>query len=360
MGGKKTDILKDNSIHSFIEYIKKEKCQNIIVMTGAGISTSAGIPDFRTPGTGLYDNLQKYQLPYPEAIFDISYFMRKPEPFFELSRELFPGLYKPTPCHHFIKLLQDQNVLLRNYTQNIDMLERLAKVEDRFLVEAHGSFHKARCVGFATLKETEEVEKKDDDLSDNAASAKEEVSEPNSPTSSTSSSDYSYQSGCGKEYTIEEFKTLVFENKIPKCECDGYIKPDIVFFGEQLPPKFHSSIERDFKKCDALIVMGTSLQVQPFCSLIDFVSPKTPRLLINREQCGVYRHPSRGFDFDHTVQKYRRDALFLGSCDEACRVFAEEMGWTDNFEKLAGPDSTKQGFDIDLLVKELDRVVKVE
>ena len=55
-------------------YISSEKCKNIIVMAGAGISVSAGIPDFRTPGTGIYDNLEKYSLPDPQAIFDIGYF----------------------------------------------------------------------------------------------------------------------------------------------------------------------------------------------------------------------------------------------------------------------------------------------
>jgi NAD+-dependent protein deacetylase sirtuin 2 len=344
-----TNILKDNTIQSFIEYIKESKCKNIIVMTGAGISTSAGIPDFRTPGTGLYDNLQKYQLPYPEAIFDISYFKRKPEPFFELSRELFPGLFKPTPSHHFIKLLQTKQMLLRNFTQNIDMLERIALVDDQFLVEAHGSFHKARCVGFASAIVSEEKK-----VTITKGIPDHESVHDSSSATSSSSDDYKYTDGCGKEYSIEEFRTKVYENKIPRCECKGYIKPDIVFFGEQLPQKYHESVENDFQKCDALIVMGTSLQVQPFCNLINFVPSQTPRLLINREECGVYHHAHFGFDFTGKVQKYRRDAIFLGSCDEACRIFANEMGWGTEFENVTG--ITKQGFDIDLLVNGLNKV----
>ena len=66
--------LSSLDLDGVIEYMKAGRSQNIIVMAGAGISTSAGIPDFRTPGTGLYDNLQKYNLPNPTAIFDINFF----------------------------------------------------------------------------------------------------------------------------------------------------------------------------------------------------------------------------------------------------------------------------------------------
>jgi len=100
-----------------------QKVHNIIILTGAGISTSAGIPDFRSPKTGLYANLQKYNLPYPEAIFDINYFKQNPKPFFELAKELFTGNYQPTSTHRFIRLLEEEGKLLRNYTQNIDGLE---------------------------------------------------------------------------------------------------------------------------------------------------------------------------------------------------------------------------------------------
>jgi NAD-dependent SIR2 family protein deacetylase len=89
----------------------------------AGISVSAGIPDFRSPGTGLYDNLAKYNLPEPTAVFDINYFRENPAPFYQLAKELFPGQYKPTPTHLFIRLLHDKGLLRRCFTQNIDSLE---------------------------------------------------------------------------------------------------------------------------------------------------------------------------------------------------------------------------------------------
>ncbi len=97
---------------------------------------AAGIPDFRSPGTGLYDNLQKYNLPSPQAIFEIGYFKQNPKPFFHLAKELYPALFKvsgycnligstknitfhpqPTLCHYFIRLLAEEGLLLRNYTQ---------------------------------------------------------------------------------------------------------------------------------------------------------------------------------------------------------------------------------------------------
>ena len=79
----------------------------------------------RSPGSGLYDNLQQYHIPYPEAIFDIDFFRRNPKPFFTLAKELYPsGKYRPNYVHYFVRMLHDKGVLLRMYTQNIDGLER--------------------------------------------------------------------------------------------------------------------------------------------------------------------------------------------------------------------------------------------
>lgn len=72
---------------------------------------------------------------------------------------------------------------------------------------------------------------------------------------------------------------------MPKCEeCDGLVKPDIVFFGEALPERFFRLVECDFPKADLLIIMGSSLVVQPFASLVDRVKSHVPRLLLNREK----------------------------------------------------------------------------
>ncbi|KAJ1972888.1 NAD-dependent protein deacetylase sirtuin-2 [Dimargaris xerosporica] len=126
---------------------------------------------------------------------------------------------------------------------------------------------------------------------------------------------------------------------IPLCTTcrgkDAYVKPDITFFGEALPSRFFTQMQRDFSRCDLLIVMGTSLQVEPFASLIDEVSLKTPRLLINLEKCRTGpRVGKTGFDFDGSWHKYRRDALHLGTCDEGCLQLAELLGWKEDLLSL--------------------------
>ena len=80
----------------------------------------------RSPGTGLYDNLQQYRIPYPEAIFDLTYFRSDQAPFFALAKALYPTgrTYRPNIAHYFLRLMHEKGLLLRIYTQNIDGLER--------------------------------------------------------------------------------------------------------------------------------------------------------------------------------------------------------------------------------------------
>ncbi|CAF4082422.1 unnamed protein product [Rotaria magnacalcarata] len=114
-------VLNSFNLASAAEYMAN--CSNIIIMCGAGISTSAGIPDFRSPGTGLYSRLEQYNLPFPEAIFELNYFRENPKPFFLLAKELYP-----------------QNFM------NIDSLERIAGIPTEKIVEAHGTFFTAHCL----------------------------------------------------------------------------------------------------------------------------------------------------------------------------------------------------------------------
>lgn len=146
-------------------------------------------------------------------------------------------------------------------------------------------------------------------------------------------------------------------------ECQGLVKPDIVFFGEGLPKRFHELIKTDFPQADLLIVMGTSLQVQPFASLIDNVPRSCVRLLVNREPAGVSdpdllerleelsrsEEPTvraavqqflatrmQGFDF--TSERNDRDIFLEGECDDGVRKLARLIGqeWEHGLEKLLG------------------------
>ena len=121
-----------------------QKAENIIVITGAGISVSCGIPDFRSKG-GVYDQLaERFDLTDSQLIFDLYYFKSNPLPFYQFAREIYPGRFKPSLTHYFIKELERRGKLLRNYTQNIDCLEDLAGIKRK--VECHGSFQTASCL----------------------------------------------------------------------------------------------------------------------------------------------------------------------------------------------------------------------
>eukprot|EP00061_Rhincodon_typus_P013052 g39180.t1 len=89
-----------------------------------GVLTGDNLCLLESPGSGLYDNLQEYDIPYPEAIFEINYFSHNPKPFFALAKQLYPGNCKPNYTHYFVRLLHHKKLLLRMYTQNIDGLER--------------------------------------------------------------------------------------------------------------------------------------------------------------------------------------------------------------------------------------------
>uniref|UniRef100_A0AAQ4Q497 NAD-dependent protein deacetylase n=1 Tax=Gasterosteus aculeatus aculeatus TaxID=481459 RepID=A0AAQ4Q497_GASAC len=294
--GSADKVLDELTLEGVAEYIKSGKCENIICMVGAGISTSAGIPDFRSPGTGLYANLQKYKLPYPEAIFQIDYFKKHPEPFFALAKELYPGQFKPTLCHYFIKLLKDKGYLRRCYTQNIDTLERVAGLEGDDLIEAHGTFYTSHCVSFS----------------------------------------------CRQKYNLDWMRDKIFSEDIPRCDkCKSLVKPDIVFFGESLPVRFFTSMKMDFPRCDLLLIMGTSLQVQPFAGLVGRVSKSCPRLLINMEKAGqVSLHPNTKspppFPSVRDV-----DVAHISTCDDGCLAFAELLGWKAELEELVKQEHAK-------------------
>jgi NAD-dependent deacetylase sirtuin 2 len=129
------------------------------------------------------------------------------------------------------------------------------------------------------------------------------------------------------------------------AKCGEYVKPDIVFFGENLPERFYECAEEDFRVCDLLIVIGTSLVVHPFAGLIERPMENVPRLLINLERAGeapnsaitrLYRLAGlgRGTGFNFDEETNYRDALYLGPCDDGVYALAEMLEWKNDLDAL--------------------------
>lgn len=116
------------------------------------------------------------------------------------------------------------------------------------------------------------------------------------------------------------------------------MKPDIVFFGENLPVRFFTSMKMDFPRCDLLIIMGTSLQVQPFAGLVSRVSKSCPRLLINMEKAGqadpLFGLLGFGGGMDFDSEKAYRDVAHISTCDDGCLALADLLGWKAELEEL--------------------------
>ena len=209
-----------------IKALKDAKC--VAAMTGAGVSTLCGIPDFRGP-QGLYKN------PDAERIFDIDWFDRDPAVYYRGCRELVYGLgdFAPGPVHVALKRLEDAGKLDGIITQNIDMLHQ--KAGSSRVYEVHGSpiFHHCR--------------------------------------------------RCGDEKSFDEVRAMIEANGgpeklgepyVPRCACGGAYKPDITFFGESLPEAAFARSQELAIRADVMLVLGTSLTVFPAAGL--------PRLTLQR------------------------------------------------------------------------------
>jgi NAD-dependent SIR2 family protein deacetylase len=227
-------------MEEIIELITKSN--HILIFTGAGISTSCGIPDFRSDD-GLYSYAkEKYMVPYPEALFDIDYFENDPRPFFSLSRDLLSTEITPSTTHKMIKKLEDLGKLKYVVTQNIDMLHE--KSGNKNVLACHGSYETGTC------------------------------------------------RSCKKVYTYNQFKESLAKGSICRCRCGCIIKPDITFFGESLPKEFYSFMENP-PTVDLVIVMGTSLEVGPANQIPLIYKGKAPLIIVNRDRT-IYDH---FFDF---------------------------------------------------------------
>jgi NAD-dependent histone deacetylase SIR2 len=280
----------------------------VYVLSYSGISTSVGIPDFRSKD-GIYAQLQregKYNLADPQEMFDKDFFLHDPSCFFSFAKSIFPSNFVPSPSHRFIKLLEDQNILLRNYTQNIDTLEQAAGIEK--VLYCHGSFSQAQCttpgcgykVAGSVIKpdifaqkvpycpqciKVEEIKR--------AAQKKAKAKSSKSWDNGDDDDDYD-------ESDDEGLRGL------------GVMKPCITFFGEKLSDEFDLHFLSDRNQIDLLIVMGTSLKVAPVSELVGHIPHRTPVILINKTP----------------VLHMGMDIQLLGDADVIVEYICKRLKWT--------------------------------
>ncbi|MCR5341639.1 MAG: NAD-dependent protein deacylase [Saccharofermentans sp.] len=199
--------------------------ENIVFLGGAGVSTESGIPDFRS-GTGIYntDSGVKYR---PIDIIAHDFFMEHPEDFFDFyKRKLIYPDARPNKAHKALVRLERQGKLKAIITQNIDNLHQEAG--SKCVIELHGSVFRNYCME------------------------------------------------CGKKYDLEY---VVAQEGVPHCEkCGGIVRPDIVLYEENLNHKDVDDAIKAVKKCDLLIIAGTSLTVYPAATFAQFL--KHDRIVI--------------------------------------------------------------------------------
>lgn len=214
----------EEKINKLIEYIKESN--NIVFFGGAGVSTESGIPDFRSVD-GLYN--MKYDYP-PEEILSHTFFMNKTNDFYLFYKDKLNSLkYEPNITHKVLADLENKGKLKSIVTQNIDGLHQ--KAGSKNVLELHGSVLRNYCMK------------------------------------------------CNKFYDAN----YVFNSKdtIPKCECGGVIKPDVVLYEEPLNDDIITQALRDISSSDMLIIAGTSLAVYPAAGLINYFRGKH-LVLINK------------------------------------------------------------------------------
>ncbi len=192
---------------------KLKKAKHCVVFTGAGSSTLAGIRDFRGKD-GLYTEYDA------EKMFHIDYFKNNPRYFYNHARKLFYELDKIEPCivHTEVARLENLGIIKRIITQNIDMLHQKAGSQN--VIELHGSPYIHSCLS------------------------------------------------CGKQFSFSQIKEIVDRDEVPYCDtCGGLIKPNAVFFGEQLPIDAIQDATNESKAADLMLILGSTLVVQPAASM---------------------------------------------------------------------------------------------
>jgi NAD-dependent deacetylase len=203
----------DNAVDTLAGLVRE--AGSVVALTGAGISVPSGIPDFRSPGTGLWENVD------PMAVAHIDAWRADPERFWSFYGHRFQTLEgkEPNGAHRALVELERRGRLQAVITQNIDMLHR--KAGTRELIEVHGSIEQSVCLG------------------------------------------------CAARYPLAEVRErLVRDTRdVPRCDCGEPLKPDVVLFGEWLPA---DALDRAFAlagQADVLLCVGSSLEVHPIAQL---------------------------------------------------------------------------------------------
>ena len=208
--GKTGRFMENSQLKQWID-----SSEHTVFFGGAGVSTESGIPDFRSEN-GIFKALEKYGRS-PEMLLSRTFFDLRPDVFFRYYREnLLITDVQPNPAHLALAELESQGKLSAVITQNIDGLHQ--KAGSRHVLELHGSIYRNYCMK------------------------------------------------CGKRYGIEKIEQT---EGIPRCECGGIIRPDVVLYEESLPMDVFEEAEDEIRKADLLIVGGTSLAVYPAAGLLN-------------------------------------------------------------------------------------------
>lgn len=297
-----------NTVDDAVNLLMSSK--NIIVLTGAGISTSLGIPDFRSTN-GLY-SLFKHRddIDDPQEVFSLERFQEDPKIFFEAAKLIVPSLadHRYTPTHQFIKLLQDKNKLLTNYTQNIDNIESFAGVSPDKIVQCHGSFATATCTRCKAQIDGElifpEMRRGEIPRCKACTAVLKDAPQPKKRRKNKRNSSANKKKKLDFEDSSEDEERYV----IPEA---GIMKPDITFFGEALPSTFQERlVVHDRDVVDLVVVMGTSMKVAPVSDVVDFLH-NVPTIYISRE-------PVKHIYFDIDL---------IGDCDVVVAELCRRAGW---------------------------------
>jgi NAD-dependent deacetylase len=194
------------------ELVRDSSCT--VALTGAGISVPSGIPDFRSPGTGLWEKVD------PMEVAHIDVFRRDPKRFWDYYRPRFGMLEgkQPNRAHEVLAELESRGALEAVITQNIDRLHR--KAGSSRVVEVHGTIETSSCVS------------------------------------------------CSAAFGLDEVEALFDADGVARCTtCEGPVKPDVVLFGELLPERAMQEAHALAERADLLLCVGSSLEVYPVASL---------------------------------------------------------------------------------------------